>query len=197
MPPPQPAQGAATAIECPADYETIASTALFLTHLRMELPDSATALPQEMAGLLSACSRLENLAMRAYDESGPMGSVAWQPSHLMDIDALLAAGTQLLSLQLPCCSRLPNLSPLASMVNLQTLNISGCDAVSDLASLSALVNLQTLNMSDCNAVSDLAPLGALVNMQSLNMSDCNAVSDLAPLGALVNMQRLEIRNSCV
>jgi hypothetical protein len=55
------AQGAA-AIRSPTDYEAIARTAPWLTHLSLEPPASATALPQEMAGMLSACSKLEDNA---------------------------------------------------------------------------------------------------------------------------------------
>jgi hypothetical protein len=65
------AQGPA-AIESPADYEAIASiSSPFLTHLSLELPASATALPHQLTGVLSACSKLEDLAIRAYDEAKP------------------------------------------------------------------------------------------------------------------------------
>jgi hypothetical protein len=104
------AQGAA-AVESssPTDYEAIASTAPFLTRLSLELPDSATALPHEMAGLLSACSRLEDLeilALDAYDET--------RRASLVDISAF-AQGTQLMSLQLPSWSNLTNLAPLGAL----------------------------------------------------------------------------------
>jgi hypothetical protein len=104
----------AAAIEIPADYAAITSTAL--THLSLVLPDSATALPQQMAGMLSACSKLEDVGMRS-----SVGST----SGLVDISAL-AAGTQLLSLKLPWCFHLTNVAPLAALVNLESLDMSGC-----------------------------------------------------------------------
>ncbi|KAG1668964.1 hypothetical protein FOA52_001008 [Chlamydomonas sp. UWO 241] len=49
-----------------ADYEAITSAAPRLTHFSLELPASATALPQEMVQLLSACSKLEDLALSVH-----------------------------------------------------------------------------------------------------------------------------------
>jgi hypothetical protein len=177
------AQGAG-AIERPADYEAIASASPFLTHLSLFLPTSATALPQQMAGVLSACSKLEDLALSSLR------------SRIVDID-VLASGTQLLSLQLPSCSTLRSLQSLAAMVNLQSLDISGCDAVSDLAPLTGVVSLTSLEMSYCGAVSDLAPLAAMVNLQRLDMYECSSVSDLVPLTALVNLEYLDVRGCSV
>jgi hypothetical protein len=59
---PHAATGQGTAaIEGPADYEAIASASPFLTQLCLELPANATAVPQEMDGVLSACNKLEDL----------------------------------------------------------------------------------------------------------------------------------------
>jgi hypothetical protein len=65
---------------------------VFFTHLSLGLPAGATTLPQEMAGLLCVCSKLEDLDMR--------GSNGALYSRVADITAL-ASGTQLLSLKLP------------------------------------------------------------------------------------------------
>jgi hypothetical protein len=180
------AQGAA-AIKDPADYEAIARTAPFLTELSLKLPASATALPQQMATLLSACSKLVDLALHAYDEGQYMVPV----SSLVDVDALLSVGTQLLHLKLPGCTSLTNLAPLRGLVNLQSLDIRSYK-VSDLTPLGALVNLQRLDMSCCYEVSDLAPLAAMLKLQSLDISGCHEVRDLAPLGALVSLQSLDM-----
>ncbi|KAG1663324.1 hypothetical protein FOA52_006283 [Chlamydomonas sp. UWO 241] len=48
-----------------ADYQAIATAAPWLTQLSLQLPGSATALPQHMASLLSVCSRLGNLTLYA------------------------------------------------------------------------------------------------------------------------------------
>jgi hypothetical protein len=182
------AQEGDAAIEDPAEYEAIARSAPFLTEVSLKLPASATALPQQMASLLSACSKLEDLTLHAYDKA------AWTPpvSSLVDVDALLAAGPQLLHLRLPSCTSLTNLAPLRGLVNLQSLDMSWCTKVSDLVSLAALVNLQSLNICGCRRVSDLAPLAALLSLQSLDMSACHGVRDLAPLGALAKLRSLDM-----
>jgi internalin A len=96
-----------------------------------------------MAVLLTACSKLEDLALFASYQS-----------QIVDIIAL-SAGAQLLRLRLTSFDDVSDLSPLAALVNLQSLNISGCDAT-DLAPLGALVDLQNLEMVHCEYLSDLA-----------------------------------------
>jgi Leucine-rich repeat (LRR) protein len=156
----------------------MASSSPWLTHLGLELPASATALPQQMAGVLSACSKLEELAMRSY-RLGTSSDRSMQPfSNIVNVDAL-AACTQLLSLELPWCYLLTNLTPLGSLVNLQTLDMSYCRALSSLAPLSAMANLKELRMSVCRSVSDLSPLSAMAKLQSLTISHCR-VPDLSP-----------------
>jgi hypothetical protein len=130
-------QEGAAEIEDPADYEAIASTAPFLTELSLKLPASATALPQQMASLLSACSKLEDLALHAYD--GAVPAYMQRALSLVDVDALMAAGPQLLHLRLPWCFSLTDLAPLRGLLNLQSLDIKLC-GVSDLAPLGALLS---------------------------------------------------------
>ncbi|KAG1656397.1 hypothetical protein FOA52_008807 [Chlamydomonas sp. UWO 241] len=176
--------GRGVTIQDPAvDYPAIASTAPWLTQLSLKPPASATALPQEMAGLLSACSKLEELAL---DGTVP---AACEESRLVDIVAL-AAASHLLRLRLISCSCLTNLAPLTALANLRN-----CRAVSDLAHLTALANLQSLDISSCHSVSDLVPLSALENLHSLDICGCNAVSYVAPLAALANLHSLDI-SSC-
>ncbi|KAG1657003.1 hypothetical protein FOA52_012004 [Chlamydomonas sp. UWO 241] len=172
-------QGGA-AIEDAADYQAIAYAAPWLTHLGLQLPASATALPPQLGALLSGCSKLEDLELRAEGRS-----------QLVDVGAL-AAGTQLLRLGLSnFCSSLTDLAPLSAMASLACLDIPNWTAVSDLAPLAVMVKLRSLNISGCVGVLDLTPLGALENLQSLNISGLN-VSDLAPLGALENLHSLDM-----
>jgi hypothetical protein len=96
-------------------------------------------------------------------------------SNIANIDAL-AAGTQLLSLQLPRCPHLASLAPLMAM-DLQTLFISGCSAVSDLAPLTALVNLQTLDMRNCDVACDLAPVEGMTNLKHLYTGPIDSEGD--------------------
>ncbi|KAG1670358.1 hypothetical protein FOA52_000118 [Chlamydomonas sp. UWO 241] len=109
----------AAAIASHADYEAITGASPWLTHLSLELPASDTDLPQQMAVVLSACSKLEGLAIRDYDDSMPAAVPRY--SSIVDIGAL-AAGTQLLSVKLPWCRALRNLQSLAAMANLQSLD---------------------------------------------------------------------------
>ncbi|KAG1667966.1 hypothetical protein FOA52_008338 [Chlamydomonas sp. UWO 241] len=196
-------------LEDAADHQAI--VAPLLTQLSMRPPASATALPQQMAALLSACSKLEELVLHAYH------------AEIVDITAL-AAGTQLQrlemtssavsdlaplgalvklqSLDLRHCSRVSDLAPLGHLVKLQSLDISCCDGVSDVASLGTLVGLVSLKIGGfesslaghgevpCGGVSDLSSLASMVKLQSLDLSYCVRVSDLAPLGALTDMQNL-------
>jgi hypothetical protein len=161
-------------IESPADYEAITRTAPFLTELSLKLPGSTTALPQQMDSLLSAASKLEDLTLNAYEEvmGGSSGRFELRESSLVDVDAFLAAGTQLLHLRLPHLRRLRSLTPLRALVNLQSLDIS-------------------VTISEFSSVSDLAPLAALLNLQSLDIGFCSSVSDLVPLAPLVNLQSLD------
>jgi hypothetical protein len=94
-------------IEDVADYQAIASTAPWLTHLSVELPASATALPQQM----SACSRLENLVLRADKQLSYM--------------APLTVMVNLQSLDISTCYGVSDLAPLSALVNLQRLKMSG------------------------------------------------------------------------
>jgi hypothetical protein len=131
-------------IEDASDYQAIIHAAPFLTQLRLgtsflKLPAgrgagwalvrhwlgagwapaaaSATALPQQVAALLAASTKLEDLALHTDDAS-----------QLVDISAL-AAGTQLQRLEMTCFLAVSSLSPLGGMENMQSLNISGCDGV--------------------------------------------------------------------
>jgi hypothetical protein len=79
-----------------------------------------------MAGVLSACSKLEDLEL-FYGGSGTEDEL--ELASIVDI-AALAAGTSLLSLQLPWCPFLTNLAPLGALVNLQSLDIRECRALS-------------------------------------------------------------------
>ncbi|KAG1664002.1 hypothetical protein FOA52_010518 [Chlamydomonas sp. UWO 241] len=88
----------AAMINSDADYQAIASATPWLTHLSCALPGSATALPQQMASLLAACSKLEDLALHAHNKLS-LASTA-RVSLLEGVDAL-AAITSLLSLKLP------------------------------------------------------------------------------------------------
>ena len=84
---------------------------------------------------------------------------------------------------------LNDLSPLASLYNLQVLDISDTQ-VANLSPLAGLHNLQKLHVIR-TPVTDLSPLVSLCNLQQLNIYD-SQVTDLSPLTVLDNLQKLVI-----
>ncbi|KAG1656118.1 hypothetical protein FOA52_007817 [Chlamydomonas sp. UWO 241] len=66
-------------IEDAADYQAIANTAPWLTHLRVPAGTRRTALPEHMASLLSACSKLEGLALGpvSLTDLAPLQAMPW------------------------------------------------------------------------------------------------------------------------
>jgi hypothetical protein len=97
--------------------------------LSLELPVIATALPKQMAGLLSACGNLGTWTF-LFENSRRlrMTFCSW-------------------------CDAVSDLSPLAALVNLQSLDMSCCNTVSYLAPLATMVNLHSLKIISCT-VSD-------------------------------------------
>ena len=85
-------------------------------------------------------------------------------------------------------NELADLSPLATLVNLQRLNCFDTQ-VADLSPLSALINLQELDCPDTQ-VEDLSPLADLVNLQGIYCSG-TPVTDLSPLSALTNLRQFD------
>ena len=74
--------------------------------------------------------------------------------------------------------KLSNITPLASLVNLQTLVIFDTQ-INDVSALASLVNLQTLDIS-YTQINDVSALASLVNLQRLYINNTQ-VSDLSPL----------------
>ncbi|KAG1672504.1 hypothetical protein FOA52_002813 [Chlamydomonas sp. UWO 241] len=181
----------AAAIESIAEYKVVASSSPWLTHLSLELPASATALPQLMAGVLSTCSKLKDLAILS------QALINLQSLNISYLDSVpdlgpLTAMVNLKSLDISYLDGVTDLATLIAMVDLQSLNISYLDAISDLARLTALVNLKRRTMRGCDALSDLAALTHMVNLQKLNIDGCNCGSHLTPLTALLNLQSLGV-----
>ena len=91
-------------------------------------------------------------------------------------------------------NRVSDLSPLASLINLQVLFFPN-NQVSDLSPLAGLINLHELSI-DKNPISNLSPLRGLKNLTVLWMGDLQ-ISDLAPLAGLINLKRLQFHGSKV
>ncbi|MCW5981554.1 MAG: hypothetical protein KIT09_25945 [Bryobacteraceae bacterium] len=85
--------------------------------------------------------------------------------------------------------RLADLSPLASLANLQSLDISETQ-VADLAPLAGLFRLRSLDVSQTQ-VAELAPLAGLSRLQSLDVSATEA-DDLGALAGLFNLRTLAV-----
>ena len=80
---------------------------------------------------------------------------------------------------------IPDLSPLAGLINLRRLDIAGVN-VSDLSPLEALTNLKELVIADTN-ISDLTPVAGLVNLEYLAFSN-DTISDISGLAGLINLK---------
>lgn len=84
-----------------------------------------------------------------------------------------------------------DLSPLATLRNLQELTFYGCTGITDLTPLSGLKDLRDLGLLDCRGVKDISPLSRLENLQDLNLGGTK-VEDLSPLFGLRNLQILDL-----
>jgi hypothetical protein len=85
-----------------------------------------------------------------------------------------------------------DISPLASLVNLQKLCLS-VNQITDTSHLASLVNLQQLVLSN-NQIVDISPLASLVNLQKLALRD-NRIVDISHLTSLVNLQELYLNTN--
>ena len=82
-----------------------------------------------------------------------------------------------------------NVSPLATLTNLETLNLSDT-AVSDVSALASLTNLRVLSL-DGTGVSDVSALASLTNLRVLELG-WTGVSDVSALANLTNLWSLEL-----
>ncbi len=91
-------------------------------------------------------------------------------------------------------AQVSDLSPLATLTNLQSLYLFGT-RISDLSPLATLAKLQSLDLSGTQ-ISDLSPLATLTNLHSLVLRGTQ-VSDLSPLATLTNLHSLDLRGTQV
>ncbi len=81
-------------------------------------------------------------------------------------------------------ARLTDITPLASLVNLQVINI-GANRVSNVTPLANLTNLTQLNII-INGITDISPLSTLTNVTFLQIQG----NDIADISALASMTKL-------
>ena len=82
-----------------------------------------------------------------------------------------------------------NVSPLASLTNLESLDL-GSTAVSDVSALAGLTNLEKLDLRS-TAVSDVSALAGLTNLEWLDLAGTD-VSDVSALAGLTNLKTLDL-----
>lgn len=82
---------------------------------------------------------------------------------------------------------------LQYLKNLKILNISNGSNIIDISPIASLINLETINLSN-NRIENLSPLSNLKKVKSLNLSS-NSISDVSPLKKLVSLQTLVINNN--
>ena len=65
--------------------------------------------------------------------------------------------------------------------------------LSDITPLASLTNLQVLNISS-HQIIDIVPLASLTSLRELDLSG-NQISDLEPLASLTNLQKLDLKGN--
>jgi len=88
--------------------------------------------------------------------------------------------------------RITNISPLATLMDLQCVTCKNMKSAKDVRPLAALLNLRHLDCEGMEKVTDISPLASLSNMRRLNCSDMCHVTDIRPLSALKNLEHLKI-----
>ena len=86
-----------------------------------------------------------------------------------------------------------NVSPLASLTNLETLNLVGT-AVSDVSALATLTNLRGLGLN--STAVNVSSLASLTNLEVLNLVGTGA-SDVSALATLTNLKGLNLVGTAV
>ena len=91
-------------------------------------------------------------------------------------------------------SQIVDLTPLASLRNLQLLHLSD-NQITDITPLSSLSNLQELILYN-NRVEDISPLENLNSLITLSLGN-NSISDITPLIGLSRLRLLSLKNNPV
>ncbi len=112
-------------------------------------------------------------------------------------DLALLAGLTAKWLNLPGCTGVSDLAPLAGLTALKWLELPGCTGVSDLTPLAGFTALEWLNLIGCTGVRDLTPLAGLTALELIELRDCTGVSDLAPLAGLPKLVQVALEGSGV
>lgn len=102
----------------------------------------------------------------------------------------LASLTQLEAVNLTSNPALADLTPLSGLGELRVLSLSR-NRISDLSPLSALTGLTTLYLDE-NAIVDLTPLRPLGGLRVLYLSENPDLVDLGPLASLTNLRVLHL-----
>ncbi len=89
--------------------------------------------------------------------------------------------------------RLPNLSPLADLTELEVLLARSC-YIEDISALAKLKNLETLNLENNYRIADISSLKNLSKLRMLNLGG-NEISDLSPISNLFNLRYLTLTSN--
>ncbi|MEN6595025.1 MAG: leucine-rich repeat domain-containing protein [Clostridiaceae bacterium] len=104
----------------------------------------------------------------------------------------LAGMTKLTSLQMACVP-VSDISVVKNMPYLVSFTAWGGGLITDISPLASLTNLQALTIRE-NKITDVSPLAGMTNLIYLDISD-NQITDVTPLASLVNLERLYISNN--
>ena len=92
-------------------------------------------------------------------------------------------------------NRIRNISPLASLTQLEHLSLSGNGRISEIYSLSELTNLKTLRLSD-NEIGDISSIAKMTGLEVLDLSS-NQISDLSPLSDQSKLRTLDLGSNVI
>lgn len=132
----------------------------------------------DLSAVLPACTALRRLSLVHCDRIVSLGVL-----RCMDLTTL----------DLPSCTSLRCLQPLASLPRLEHLSLAGCAAVSDLSPLSHTTALCNLNCAHCTGITSIAPLHACTRLRWLSLRDCSSITDVSALAACP-LELVDLRN---
>ena len=87
-----------------------------------------------------------------------------------------------------------DLSPLASLTNLEILYLYGC-GLEDLSQLAGLTGLIRLSIANNEKLSDVSPLAGLINLEWLDLHRCDSLSDISSLAGLTKVEYLNLNHA--
>ncbi len=149
---------------------------------------------QTMDALMSAlamgdCGVAEQQLTAVRVLQGPQLQTTYLPDNGLMVDFPVGIDLQVIAIATPNLTDLnlnghviPDLTPIASLNQLQTLQLANTQ-LQDISALTALTQLTTLDIS-YNQITNIAPLAEMPTIRSLNVA-YNPLTDISPIGKIL------------